>query len=87
MRQGIKTNHKLRRWDLEAWRDEVGYYHRLDGPAVQWWHSGALAGKSWYISGHQYTEIEYWKLIDKLVDLGEIEETVDMLINRISALI
>ena len=31
----------------KVWLNDVGVYHREDGPAVEWWHGG----KDWYVNG------------------------------------
>jgi len=47
-----------------------GKMHRVDGPAMIWYHSnsnGNIEEEYWYLNGEEYTEENYWK---KLKELG-----------------
>ena len=39
----------------KRWYNDVGQYHREDGPAVEL----ANGSKQWYLNGKKYTEEEY----------------------------
>ena len=39
----------------KRWYNDVGQYHRLDGPAVEL----ANGSKEWWLNGKEYTEEEY----------------------------
>ena len=39
----------------KEYKNELGQYHRLDGPAIE----NDNGSKSWYLNGIEYTEEEY----------------------------
>ena len=39
----------------KRWYNDVGQYHRLDGPAVEWCNGD----KEWYLNDKEYTEEEF----------------------------
>ena len=59
----------------EVWKNEVGQYHRLDGPAFREWNTnGWLQVDVWYINDIKYdTEAEFQVAVD-LYKANEIAE-------------